>query len=151
MGQVYSVTTEAEEALGVATVETLVQLRGATTQKARLIEFGVSFDGVTAAAEPVEVILRRQSTDGTGVGATEVLWDPDDPAASLTSFHTFSAEPTGGDRLGVWEVHPQGGLLVMQYPLGREPIIGDAATSRLGLTAEAAAVVNAFAYMVWEE
>lgn len=150
MAAVYSVTTEAEEALAAATAETLVQLRGATTVKARIIEWGVSFDGVSVTAEPVRVRLLRQTTDGTGTGATEVAWDPDNPTANCTAFHTFSAEPTAGEVLADYDVHPQTGI-VIQYPLGREPVIDNATTSRIGIDATAPATVNAVAYLVWEE
>lgn len=147
---IYSATTEAEEALAAATTETLLQLRGATTVKARVVEWGVSFDGVSATAEPVRIRLLRQTTDGTGTGASEVLWDPDAPTAAVTAFHSFTAEPTAGDVLAEYDVHPQTGI-VIQYPLGREPVIDNAATSRIGIDATAAATVNASAYIVWEE
>lgn len=150
MGSVYSATTEAEEALAAATAETVLQLRGATAVKARLIEWGVSFDGVSATEQPVRIRLLRQTTDGTGTGATEVAWDPDAPTANCAALHTFSAEPTAGDVLAEYNVHPQTGIVV-QYPLGREPVLDNATTSRLGIECNAPAAVNASAYIVWEE
>lgn len=151
MGLIYSITTEAEEAIAAATEETLLQLRGATNAKAKLLEWGVSFDGTTVTNSPVRVRLARMTTDGTATGATEVPWDPDDPAtAKLTGFHSFTAMPTIGDVLEDHEIHPQGGIF-KQYPLGREPTIDAAATSRLGITVNAPEAVNAVGYMVWEE
>lgn len=150
MASIYSVTTETEEAL-TTSVETVLQLRGATTVKAKVIEWGVSFDGVSSTAEPVRVRLLRQTTDGTGTGASEVKWDPDNAAAvQVTAFHTFTAEPTAGDVLAEYHCHPQSGIVV-QYPLGREPALGAAATSRIGIDVFAPAAVNCTAYMVWEE
>src|SRR5688572_30205052 len=111
MASIYSVTTEGEEALAAATAETLVQLRGATAVKAKVVKWSVSFDGVSSTEAPVVVRLLRQTTDGTGTGATEVAWDPDNPTANITSFHSFSAEPTAGEVLETYEVHPQGGCL----------------------------------------
>lgn len=146
----YSVTAEAEEPLAAATAETVLQLRGGTNTKARLVEWGVSFDGVSATEQPVQVRLLRQTTDGTGTGANERLWDLDDPTPGVVGFHSFTAEPTAGDVLAHYNVHPQAGL-VMQYPLGREPIIDNAATSRLAIECTAPAAVNVAAYMVWEE
>jgi hypothetical protein len=149
MASVYSVTTETEEAL-TTSVETVVQLRGATTVKAKIIEWGISFDGVSSTGEPVRVRLLRQTTDGTGSGATEVAWDPDNPTANCTAFHTFSAEPTAGEVLAEMHIHPQSGI-VIQYPLGREPVIDNAATSRVAIDVLAPAAVNCTAYLVWEE
>jgi hypothetical protein len=151
MASVYSVTTQSEEALAAATAETVVQLRGSTAVKAKIVEWGVSFDGTSATAEPVRVRLLRQTTDGTsGTAGTEVAWDPDNPTANCTSHLDFSAEPAAGDVLADYEVHPQTGIVV-QYPLGREPTLDNAATSRVGIDCNAPATVNAVAYLVWEE
>ena len=152
MPRIYAVTTEGEEALAAATRETLLQVRGATSTKARIVRWGVSFDGVTASDAPVLVDLERQTTDGTGVGATEAALDPDDPTAACTAFHTFSGtQPTAGDKLEQHEVHPQGGLLMVEYPPGREPIIDSATSSRIAVVATAPAIVNAVAFIHWEE
>lgn len=149
--RIYAATTEGEEGLAAATAETLLQLRGATSTKARIVAWGVSFDGVSATAEPVLVELRRQTTDGTATGAVEPKFDADDPTAAVTAFHSFSAEPTQGDRLESYEIHPQGGLFVREYPPGREPVLDDVTTSRIGIVATAPATVNAVAWIQWAE
>ena len=64
MGAIFSVTAEAEEALVAATAETLVQLRGATATKAKIIEWSVSFDGTASTNAPIVVRLLRQTTKG---------------------------------------------------------------------------------------
>lgn len=149
---VYGATTEGEEALAAATAETLLQLRGGTTTYAKVIAWGVSFDGVTADAAPVVVRLVRQTTDGTGTGATETLIQPAvAAAAAVTSFHSFSAEPTAGDVVETHEVHPQGGNIIREYPPGREPQLDNVNTSRIGIEVNAPAVVNAVAWIHWEE
>lgn len=151
MPSVYSATTEGEEALAAATAETLLALIGATTTKAKLVEWGVSFDGTSATAAPVVVRLVRATADGTGSTATEKPWDPDAPTAAVAAKHSYTAEPTKETQALVeMEVHPQGGVIV-QYPLGREPVIDNATTSILCIEATAPAIVNALAYMVWEE
>lgn len=150
MASIFSVTTETEEAL-TTSVETVLQLRGSTAVKAKIVEWGISFDSTSATAEPVRVRLLRQTTDGTGTGATEVAWDPDNPTANCAALHTFSGtEPTAGDVLMETHVHPQGGFLI-QYPLGREPTLDNATTSRIGIDVLAPAAVNACAWLVWEE
>jgi hypothetical protein len=148
--QFYSATTEGEEALAAATAETVLQVRGATVTKGRLKAWGVSFDGTSVTAEPVRVRLLRQTTDGTGTGATEAKNDPDDPAANITAFHSFTAEPTAGDVLEDREIHPQGGY-DHQYPHGEEKVIDADAASRIGIEVTAPAVVNCVAYIQWEE
>lgn len=140
-----------EVALTAATTKTVVQLRGATSTRARIIAWGVSFDGVTPGNDPVTVRLLRQTTDGTLTAGTEVPLDPVDPAAGVTGFHTATAEPTAGDVLEVHLVHPQGGLLIREYPPGREPVIDDATTSRLGIDCNAPQAVNVAAWIQWEE
>lgn len=151
MPSVYSATTEGEEALAAATAETLIALLGATTCKAKIIEWGVSFDGTSTTAAPIVVRLVRATVDGTGSAATEKPWDPDAPTAACQAKHSYSAEPTKESQaLGEWEVHPQGGL-VIQYPLGREIVLDNATTSILCIEVTAPAVVNALAYVVWEE
>lgn len=151
MSRIYAATTEGEEALAAATEETLVQLRGATGTKARIIAWGISFDGVTADAAPVVVELRRQTTDGTFSAATEAKFDPDDPTALCSAFHSQSAAPTQSDRLEAIEVHPQGGLFIREYPPGREPVLDNLSTSRIGIVATAPAAVNAVAWIQWAE
>lgn len=150
MASVYSITTEGEEALAAATAETVLQLRGATTVKAKILSFGVFFDGTSTTAEPVRVRFLRQTTDGTGSGATEVAWDPDNPTANCTGFHSFSAEPTAGEVLIEAEVHPQTGYERF-FELGREPVLDNATSSRMGIEVTAPATVNVVGYLVFEE
>lgn len=150
MERIYGVTTETEEAL-TTSVETVLQLRGTTATKTELCAWGIGFDGVTAAAEPVRVRLLRQTTDGTGSAASEVKRDEDDPTAGVTAFHSFSAEPTAGDVLWEGHIHPQGGRVDFEYATGRGWVLQDAATSRIGIDVLAPAAVNTTAYMKWIE
>lgn len=145
---IYSVTSEGEEAVSAA--ETILQLRGATTTKAKLRGFSVSFDGTSATAEPVIVRLLRQTTDGTASAATEVKYDPDAPAAACTAFHSFTAEPTAGDVLFTVHVHPQGGWSEW-FPEDCCPFLDDVATSRVGLEVTPGAAVNVVASLIWQE
>jgi hypothetical protein len=152
MASVYSVTTEGEEALAAATVETVIALFGVAAIKAKVVEWGIFFDGTSATAEPVKVrLIRLTADDGTGVAATEVAWDPDNPTANCTSKVTYSVEPTkAAQPLAEYEVPPTSGM-VMQYPLGREISLDNATTSGFAIEATAPAIVNVLAYVVWEE
>lgn len=133
------------------TTRTLLQVL-ASTQPLRIKEIGVSFDGTDAADKPVQVDLLRQTTAGTSTGGTMVE-NQEIGQAALASFgHSMtSTEPTAGDILRSWYITPAGGLWVMQFPLGDEPVVG--ATGRLGIRCvpDATASQNAIAYIVFDE
>lgn len=152
MASVYSATTEGEEALAAATAETVICLVGSTAVKAKIIEWGVTFDGVSATAEPVRVrLLRTTADDGTSSAATEVAWDPDNPTANCVAKHSYSAEPTkASTALAEYEVPPTSGM-VLQYPLGREPTLDNSASAGFAIECTAPATVNVEAVLVWEE
>lgn len=152
----YSITTEGEEALVAATVETLLIVAGSTTRKGVIRAFTVSFDGVVSADAPVQVKIKRgnSASQGTSSAATEEKNDPDSPAASCTGFHSFTAEPTyTGQPLRHIEVHPQGGIFRDQ--LIEAPRDGwyldDSTNSFIGVEVTAPAVVNVAADVQWEE
>jgi len=151
MSRQYTITTEGEEALAAATAETVVQARGTTATKAKCFGFGVSMDSTSASAEPALVQVMRQTTDGTASAATEAKWDADDPAAGVTGFHTFTAEPTSGEVLREFELHPTGVPYSEERSLGREWVMDDAATSRIGIKVTAPAAVNVTAWLDIEE
>jgi hypothetical protein len=152
MASVYSATTEGEEALAAATAETVIALHSTTACKPRIIEWGVTFDGTSATAEPVVVdVVRITAADGTSSTATEKAWDPDNPTSNSTATHSYTAEPTKESQpLAKYEVPPTSGM-VLQYPLGREIVLDNATTSAVGIVCTAPATVNVLAYIVWEE
>ena len=137
-----------DRALAAGAVQTLVQFVAPATSRLRVVELSISFDGATATAVPVDVDLLRQTTAGTASAGTVVKWDEADPAPSPTAQVAFTAEPTAGDVLASWDVPAYGGLLVVQYGDGREPVV--AASGRVALRANAAAAVNATGYVVVE-
>lgn len=150
MGHVYSITTEGAE--GISAAETLLQIRGAATVRAVLLGWAVSFDGTSATATPVGVRLLRQTTDGTASAATEVnVTNPDGSAPAVAGFHSFTAEPIAGGVLDHRYVHPQGLPLEVWYPEFARPVLGMAATSRIGLEVTPGSAVNAVATIWWEE
>jgi hypothetical protein len=75
-------------------------------------------------------------------------------AALATAAESYSVEPTVLTQWKQWLVTPNGGLLVIQFPLGREPVTdvsGGPTTKGIGLRDTAPAVVNARAYIEFEE
>jgi hypothetical protein len=149
MADIY-VVTATNNALAAATAETVIQLVTPATVRARLIEFGVFFDGITSTAEPVDVALSRQTTAGTASAGTTSPLDAAAPTALCSSQITFTVEPTTTIELGRWMVHPQGGALVIKYDLWAEAPVMNVST-RLGIICTAAAVVNVSAYMKFVE
>jgi hypothetical protein len=132
------------------TLRTILQVVTGSSKSARLIELGISFDGTSGAAVPVTVDLLRQTTAGTSASLSLVQENPQSEGPIATALQTFSStEPTAGDVLRSWFVTPASGLFVMQFPLGREPVIG--VSGRLGLRANPPLTVNCLAYMVFEE
>lgn len=124
---------------------------------ARLVEFSISFNGVSATQEPILVKLRQITATGTGTACTEVaVQRTGKTAPQCQAKHTLTAEPTmvATVALGQWYVHPQGGLLVVQYPLGREPVICDGSASQglaLELTSASGVTPKAATHLIWDE
>jgi hypothetical protein len=136
---------------GVATgtaVKTLIQLVPAANHAICLREISVSFHGVNNTQEPITVELLRQTGSGTSSALTLVKGDDAvSDTLDTTALQTFSAEPTAGDVLGVWAVHPQTGIVI---PFGDGEIMAKAA-SPIALRVTSANDVNADAAMRFEE
>lgn len=146
----FSLTTLTEFAFAAATAKTILQLVSATSLRLAISEISVTFDGTSNTAEPVLIVLRRQTTAGTATARNPLQLD-DDIATALraTGQENFTAEPTGSDILLEWNIHPQAGV-IEQLPIpDGEIIIG--ASDRVGLVITAPAAVNAVAYMRGEE
>lgn len=100
-----------------------------------VIQVSVSLDNVTTDAEPVLFDLYRTVTLGTPAGTTGTQVKFNDTSAATagtTSLTSLTTEPTSVEILDSWYITPHSGLLVIQYPLGREPKAA-AAGSRIGL------------------
>lgn len=153
MSSGFTITTEGSEALAASTAETVLMIVGAANVTFRLVEFGISFDGVTATAVPavVELVSSTQATAGTNTGATEkqIRGNPNH-TPQCTGFHSYTAEPTVLTPIKELFVPQFMGLLVMQFPLGRE---FEQLTSAdgIGIRVTASATVNCRGWMEWEE
>ena len=137
---------------GVATgtsIKTLLQIVAPTNQRVKIKEVGIGFHGISNTAEPILVQLKRQSTAGTKSALTLVKEDDTTPESiQTTAQHTATVEPTAGDVIRTWTIHPQAAQ-VYQLPIEDEIIVGGG--KRYALTVTAAATVNADAYMRCEE
>lgn len=152
----YTVTTgTAAIALAAATAKTLIDLLAAANDYPTVVEFGVSFDGVTPSAVPVLVELchSTEGAAGTSTGGTIRQVRGPRATANITAGVNYTVEPTTLTVLKHWLVPPTSGM-VMQFPLGREPEgIVTAATAGKGLCLRvtAPAIVNVRAYIEYEE
>lgn len=161
-GNAYSVmtggtATAGAAALAAATAKTLVMITASTANQPAVVEIGISFDGVTASAVPilVELVSGTATTTGTVVAQTpKQLRGWPAQTSQTTGQITISAEPTVQLVNRKWLVTPNGGLFVVQFPMGREPTGLVTATTdgkTWSIRATAPAIVNAHAYIEFEE
>lgn len=147
----YVAETTADVALSAATAKTILNVINAANGLIRIVELGVSFDGVSSTAEPVTVELcsSTQATAGTSTSHTIVQTRGPTRTVQATAARNYTAEPTTLTVIRRWLVHPQSGI-VIQFPLGREP---EQVTTADGLCIRctAPATVNAQAYIEFEE
>lgn len=152
-------TAYAETPYVVLTADTssIMEIIGDADVTAKLVEFSISFNGISSTQAPILVKLRQITATGTGTACTEVAAQRSGKTApQCQAKHTLTVEPTmvATVALGQWYVHPQGGLLMVQYPLGREPVICDgvAATGlALELTSASSVTPTAACHMTWDE
>lgn len=144
----YAVQTNGPVSLSAATDTTLIQIH-ANTGTAVVIGFGVSFNGVTAAAVPVKVDLLRQTTAGTGTTTTPLKLDTTDGASGKVATRIYTVEPTASDIIRSWYVTPIGGLLTVSFSTDEEIYLAN--TERLGLRVNAPATVSCLGHILWTE
>jgi len=138
-----TVTTEGEIALGAGTAKTILQIIAPANQRLNFDGFAVSFDGVLGTAEPVNVEILRQTTAGTMTSATVVRRGAGSETIQTTAQKTASAEPTAGDVLRRYNIHPQTGAEFKFDPKEIEIPGG----TRLAIRCTAPAAVNVTAFM----
>lgn len=149
----YAFTTVGSLALTAATAKTILNLITAANGLTRIVEMSVSFDGATATAVPalVELCYSTQAGGGTP-GTTPTINQIRGPTRTVqaTVAGGYTAEPTVLTAWKRWLVPVFNGLLVIQFPLGREPeqiVTADA----LAIRVTAPAAVNVSAYIEFEE
>jgi hypothetical protein len=139
--------------LTASTAQTAVQLKAASNQRVKVLGYGFYFDGTSNSAQPVQIVVQRQTTAGTATSATpkfveKELSNSGGPTIQTTAQITFTAEPTYGDVLKTITVHPQLGYEYLA-PLGQEDIIQGG--GYMGWTATAPASVDIRGYVKFEE
>ena len=145
--------------------KTLISLVVGANETAEVLSMRVSFNGTVATENPVliELILSDQTTAGVGSAATEKVHNQKTGAGTAqiaaTFDHTVTSpvgdnEPTTmGDVLRAWDVHPQGGLIDVEFPEGRTFLIKPSQTVNIRATIPSTGTVTAQARagITWRE
>lgn len=137
-------------------IKTMMQIATPSTTGIRVIEWGISFDAVSAIPVQCELIDAPVAATVTAYVAADIhkMNGPNDAASLMTlgtaaSGYTATAEGTvTASRLGDYQSVSQS--FSKQYPLGREFEVGTSRFLRVRVTATTTAV-NATCYIVWEE
>jgi hypothetical protein len=151
----YVTRTAAALALVGGAAKTLVNIISGATVSPVITEMSAGFDGVTASAVPVLVELGYSTQAGAGTPGTSPT--PTQirgrGTAVCTAGESYSAEPTALTAFKQWLVTPNGGLLVIQFPLGREPQpdLSGGTNKAIFLRCNAPANVNTRGYLEHEE
>lgn len=158
-----SPTTAAQAVVTTGTaIKTLLQVKPSATIAAKIVEWGISFDGAADAAKiKCELVETDVAATVTASVAADIVkldaaalagGDPTTnliPVGTTSTGYTASAEGTiTSTRVLDPQLVSPAGAYVKQFPLGREPIIQISKFARIRVTA--AAAVNAYAYMVVE-
>ncbi len=154
-------TTAATSAVTTGTsIKTLLQIKASGTLVAKIVEWGISFDG-SAAATPIKCELLETDVAATVTAAVANdihKLDGDalsggDPTTNLIQVGTTSTGYTSSGEGSITAVRlfdvqfiAPTNQYVKQFPLGREPVIQVAKFGRVRVHAGAA--VNAYCYCV---
>lgn len=122
----YTAITGGEVSLSAATAKTVLGWKAHANSGLLLTYFEVSFDGVSATAEPVlvEIAYCTWATNSPGTNSTSVT-----PAQELgrvmavgaTAGKNWTTEPTVLTVLREQSIPAFGGVVLYDYPLGKEP------------------------------
>jgi hypothetical protein len=152
------VTTAAPVSITTGTaIKTLLQIATPSTEDLKVIQWGISFDGTSGTPIKVELVQTDVAATVTAYAAGDIVsWNQPNDAGSLmtlgtsASGYTASAEGTvaATRMLDLQLVSPAAGY-VMQFPLGREPVVPVSKFLRIRVTT--AVAFNAYCWIAWEE
>lgn len=147
--RIFNAVTASDVALTSGVAKTVLSLAAPSNQRARIMAWGVYFNGTSAAAVPARVSLTRQGDAGTGTTVTPMSEDEDlTTSSNTTSKENMTVEPASGNVLKTILVHTQYGYEVAETP-GREAVVG--VGGFIGILVTAPAAVDCRAWMKFEE
>jgi hypothetical protein len=132
----FSVVIGSGVALTPGAPKTVIMITPGANVACKLVEFSIGFDGTTAANTPVlvELVSCTLATQGTRTIATPQQTYGESTAVNIFSgFVNYTVEPTVEITIKEWLVTPNGGLLILQSPLGREMTNGVSTSTQKGL------------------
>jgi hypothetical protein len=135
----------------ISAVQTILQLITSSAVSIKIKEIGISFNGTSNIATPIDVQLLLQTTAGTAsAGTVSKINGTDSYSLATTSQITFTVEPTTSTFFHRWFIHPQTGFVYVAQP-GAEIVL--AVSSRVGIRLATApsAGINVNCYIIWEE
>jgi hypothetical protein len=148
----FTVGTDGEIALASATATTVLQVLAPTNQRVAVLGFHVGFDGTNPTAEPVQVEILRQTSAGAGRASVTPSKDddslPETVQTTATKWQAAATEPTAGEILREYEVHPQASY---ERAFGIDEEIRIKGGGRIGLRLTAPSGVNCRARLSLEE
>jgi hypothetical protein len=147
----YSFVIGSGVALTPGAPKTVIMFAPGANVACRLVEFGIGFDGTTAANTPVllELVSCTLATQGSRTIAVPQQTYGDSTATNIFSgFVNYTGEPTVETTMKEWLLTPNGGLIIIQSPLGRETInpVSTAVQKAVGLRCTAQQSVNVRGY-----
>lgn len=149
----YSIQTGAAVALSAATAKTVLAVIAPAQFGVDLVNYEVSFDGVTASAVPVLVEIcystfATNSTPGTANSAGTVVQTAGRAiTAGFTGFYASTSEPTVLTAFDSYTITPNGGTVIRDYN-GSTP--DSAVSAGFVIRCTAPAAVNVRATMFFE-
>ena len=115
--------TSGEVSLSAATAKTPIEITAAANQRVLVKGIEVFFKGTSSTDTPVPVVIKRMTTTGTGTTLTfEKNNEGDDETIQTSGKINDTVEPTYGNTIKTWEIHPQTGLILF-FPFGDELVI----------------------------
>lgn len=144
----WSLTPTGEIALSAGVAKTVVQLAGGANVIEAVTGAWISFDGTSNTAEPTIVEILRQTTAGTMTARSPLKTKDTATALLATGGVNATLEPTAGDVLKTFHVHPQAGVII---PLDFDKEIEVPSGGRLAVRITAPAAVNCLAGFEGEE
>jgi hypothetical protein len=108
--------------LSAAATKTVAQINAPATKRVRVSYVSATFNGA-ASAVPAKIDLMRQYDPGTSTFTASNSIDSDAPVSDSLCYKNCTVEPSSGPQLYSWYVTPNGGLFMMSFAQGEEPII----------------------------
>jgi hypothetical protein len=141
------------QATGISVARTLMQLITTAGQTCKILEIGITFDGVLNSDKPLDIQALVQTTAGTSSGGTVTDLDQTSPAtAKTTTLVGFSStEPTASTPVfHRWFVHPQSGLIYVFQP-GKEIVVPISTRLGIRIVSTPTTSLDVNIYVIFEE